>query len=427
MLIVAQPRARAADMMGGSDVMPIPLIALLVQLLAATALPASEPFIDKTPVFRAGELGYELYRIPGIVVTARGTVLAYAEARKRAGGDWGPIDIVLRRSTDGGRTFSPTRVIAAVPGPHSKNPVAMAQNLAKEGEITYNNPIMIASREAGVVHLLFCLEYMRAFYARSTDDGLTFSPPREITAAFDAFRPAYDWRVLAIGPGHGIELRNGRLLAPVWISTGTGGHAHRPSVAATIVSDDGGATWKAGDIGLPNTDEWINPSETAAVELADGRVLLNARTESRAHRRLITISPDGATRWTTPRFDPALVEPICMGALVRHSLAADGGRNRILFANPDNLERATGEATPGRGRDRKLVTVQLSYDEGGTWPLKRVVEPGYSGYSDLAVLPNGEILLLYERSAEGARQFSPVELTLARFNLAWLGESPPAP
>ena len=148
--------------------------------------------------------------------------------------------------------------------------------------------------------------------------------------------------------------------------------------------------------------------------------MLNARSESNAHRRLITVSPDGATGWSTPQFHPQLLEPICMGTMVRYSTRKHGGKDRLLFANPDNLERAAGKAEPGKNRDRKNVTVKLSYDEGKTWPAGRSVEPGYSGYSDLAVFPDGTILLLYERAAEGAKAFAPDSLTLARFPLAWL-------
>lgn len=392
----------------------------LICSLAALALAPAEPLLERTAVFRAGELDYRLYRIPGLVVTAKGTVLAYAEARKTLRGDWGQIDIAMRRSADGGRTFSPTRIVASVPGPHRKNPAAVAQKLGTAGEVTYNNPVAIADRQPGVVHFVFCIEYMRAFYMRSDDDGMTFSEPREITSTFESFRPAYDWKVLATGPGHGIQLRTGRLVIPVWISTATGGHAHRPSVAATIYSDDAGKTWRTGEIALPDEGDWTIPNETAAVELADGRVLLNARTESKVHRRLLTTSKDGATGWATPWFHDQLLEPICMGSMVRHSLEETGGRNRLLFSNPDNLARADGNAQPGRGRDRKNLTVQLSYDEAHTWPVKRTVDAGYSGYSDLAVLPDGTILLLYERSEEGARQFAPVELSLVRFNLEWL-------
>src|SRR5688572_3685609 len=116
----------------------------------------AEAEIAKIDIWRAGEDGYKLFRIPGIVVTSKGTVLAYAEARKSERGDWGAIDIVLRRSTDGGRTGSPFRKIADVEGPKRKNPVAVAQNLAATDEVTYNNPVAIPDGN-GAVHFVFCL------------------------------------------------------------------------------------------------------------------------------------------------------------------------------------------------------------------------------------------------------------------------------
>ena len=257
----------------------------LLSLAAASSAYGAAPEIEKSEVFKAGESGYSTYRIPGVVVTAQGSILAYCEARKSTKGDWGTIDIMLRCSTDGGRTWSPQRVISSLPGEHHKNPVALAQKLATDGEVTCNNSVAIADRRRGVVHFVYCIEYMRVFYLRSDDDGKTFSEPREITSAFEPFRRDYDWKVIATGPGHGIQLTNGRLLIPVWMSTGTGGHAHRPSVAATIFSDDQGKTWQRGDIALPNQGEWNIPNETTAVELSDGSVMLNARSESAANRR----------------------------------------------------------------------------------------------------------------------------------------------
>ena len=392
----------------------------LLLLLAPSLVPGASSHFDKVDVFKAGDEGYAIYRIPGVVVTAKGSILAYAEARKTMRGDWGQIDIVLRRSTDGGGSWSAQKVIASVAGEKSKNPVALAQNLATASEVTYNNPVAIADKKPGLVHFVFCLEYMRAFYMRSEDDGATFSSPREITSAFEEYRRNYAWKVLATGPGHGIQLRNGRLLIPIWMSTGTGGHAHRPSVAATIYSDDSGRTWHRGDIALPNEGDWTIPNETAAVELADGRVMLNSRTESTVHRRLVTTGKNGSTGWSRPAFQQELLEPICMASLVRFSTKKSGGKNRLLFSNPDNLSRADGKEQPGKPRDRKNVTVQLSYDEGKSWTVKRAVDAGYSGYSDLAVASDRTILLLYERSPEGAKQFQPVALSLARFNLEWL-------
>jgi sialidase-1 len=382
---------------------------------------AAAPFIEKQDLFTAGEdPAYSLYHIPGVVVTAKGTVLAWCEARKRAAGvsDWDDIRILLRRSVDEGKTWSPPKSIADVPGPKTKNPFALAMKNVDPADVTYNNPVLIADRD-GTVHMLFCLEYMRTFYQRSTDDGLSWSQPTEITPAFEAFKKDYDWKVLATGPDHSIQLRTGRLIVPVWLSTGTGGNAHRPSVTATIYSDDHGQTWKAGDIAVPCTDEWINPNETVAIELADGRVLLNVRSESKAHRRLITTSPNGATGWSTPKFDDALLEPICMAGIVRYQ---HEGQSLILFSNPHNLDKAKGKAEPGKSRDRKNVSIKLSRDEAQTWPVNKTLEPGPSMYSDIAVTHSGTILCFYGRSgdSQGLAAFAGGRLTLARFNLEWL-------
>src|SRR5262245_11522222 len=138
----------------------------LVFYIPSPAAFAAQPLLEKTDLFTAGTDDYVLYRIPGIVCTAKGTLLAYCEARKSDQGDWRTIDIMLRRSTDGGKTWSERRKIADVPGPKSKNPVALAQQLADPADVTYNNPVAIVDRQTStggksVVHFLFCLEYMR--------------------------------------------------------------------------------------------------------------------------------------------------------------------------------------------------------------------------------------------------------------------------
>jgi sialidase-1 len=378
-------------------------------------LSAAEPFLEKQDLFKVGDdPAYNIYHIPGVVVTAKGSVLAWCEARK-GGGDWSDIRILLRRSTDDGKTWSEPKSIAGVEGPKKKNAFALRLKNVDTTQVTYNNPVLIAGKD-GTVHMLFCLEYERAFYQRSGDDGVTWSEPTEITSTFDAFKKDYDWKVIATGPNHSIQTKAGRLVVPVWLSTGTGGNAHRPSVTATIYSDDQGMTWKAGDIAVPCTDEWINPNETVAIELNDGRVMLNVRSESKAHRRLITTSPDGATNWSTPKFDEALLEPICMAGIVRYN---HDGKSLILFSNPHNLEGGReGKPEPGKSRDRKNVSVKISRDEGQTWPVNKLLENGPSMYSDIAVTHNGTILCFYGRGTKPG--FAGAGLTLARFNLEWL-------
>ncbi len=368
-----------------------------------------ELLLHKTDLFEAGVFGYATYRIPGIVVTSRGTLLAYCEARKSLKGDWGTIDIMMRRSLDGGNTWTQPRKIVAIQGEVPQNPVALKQNLARKGEITINNPVAIADRRTNAVHFLYCVEYARCYAMRSDDDGQTFTEPLDITGTFEKFREDYDWRVLATGPGHGIQLENGRLLVPVWLSTGTGGHAHRPSCVSVIYSDDHGRTWLRGQIVVAHPNP-INPSETVPVQLQDGRVMFNIRHESKPRFRGICISPDGVTGWSRIEYDTQLPEPVCMGSIIRLTKQPEQKRNRILFANPHNPEN----------RERKNVTVRLSYDEGQTWPVARSIEPGISGYSDLAVGPDGWVYCFYERASVDDSHYRPASLTLARFNLEWL-------
>ena len=380
----------------------------LALALFIAAVPAAEPRLEKSDLFEAGKGGHKLYRIPGLVVTAKGTVLAYCEARKYTGLDWDDIEILLRRGTDGGKTWSEPRTLPRPDGPFERNPAAVAKGLAKEGEITFNNPVAIADR-GGAVHFLYCVDYGRCFYLRSDDDGVSFGKPVEITSTFEQFRKDYDCKVFGTGPGHCVQLKNGRLVVPVWLSRGTGANAHHPSGIATIYSDDGGKTWQRGEIVANETDPLTNPGEPIIAQLADGRVMLNMRSESKQNRRAVSFSPDGATRWTRPVFDEQLKEPICMASLCRLSEKGKPGRDRLLFANPDNLERDGKEGAPGTMRDRKNLTVKLSYDEGETWPVARCWNRASAATATWPSAPTGP----FTASTSAAAPTTRTTLTLA--------------
>lgn len=261
---------------------------------------SSRPDIQVAHVFEAdtgGYAHYPHYRVPAIAVAPSGTILVVVEARKSARGDWGMQDILLTRSTDQGQTWDAPRKIVQLDGEPHQNEAALAQGLAEPGVATYNNIVPIVDEPRGVVHFLFCSAYARAYYVRSEDDGDSFTEPVDITETFEHFRKKYDWKVLATGPGHAIRHSSGRLIVPVWLSDGSGGHAYRPSVVATIYSDDAGATGQPGGIVVRHPD-LKNPSETLAAELSDGRVMLNIRNESPNHRRAVTVGADGATGWS---------------------------------------------------------------------------------------------------------------------------------
>ncbi len=373
-------------------------------LLPALQLTAAEPLFEKTEVFPPRLNGIARYRIPGIVVTQKGTVLAYAEARKISSSDWGEIEIHLRRSTDGGKTWENSQKIAHTGARLEGNP---RKAEGGEREQTVNNPVAIVDRETGAIEFLYCINYARCYSMRSIDDGLTWSAPVDITASFEPFRAKVDWKVIATGPGHGIQIKSGRLVVPIWLAYGKEGD-HGPSAAASIFSDDHGKTWQAGDLCLPNEGDFGNPNETMITELSDGRVMLVSRSASKANRKIITTSPDGARNWTKPIFHEQLWEPICMASIVAHPSKP----GTLIFSNPHTLklDKDGKEVPVGRGK-RENLSIKLSHDDGKTWPVNKTLDPGPSAYSDLAVLPDGTVLCLYEGKAD---------VQVARFNLEWI-------
>lgn len=378
------------------------LTALLLAPLAA--LHAAEPLLEKTDVFTAGSDGIARYRIPGIVVTPKGTVLTYSEARRNNSSDWGEIEIRMRRSTNGGKTWDGAKQVAHS-GPRLEgNPHKTAGG---EHEQTVNNPVAIVDRETGAIEFLYCINYARCFSMRSTDDGLTWSAPVDITASFEPFRAKYDWKVIATGPGHGIQLRTGRLVVPIWLAFGKPG-SHGPSAAGTIFSDDHGKSWQAGAVALPNEGASVDPNETTLAELSDGRVMLLTRSVSKPNRKLVTTSPDGAGSWSKPIFHPQLWEPRCMASVISHPSRP----GTLIFSNPHTLPLdETGAEIPAGSGKRKNLSIKLSRDDGLTWPVNKTLEPGASAYSDLAVLPDGTVVCLYEAGSQ---------IACARFNLEWI-------
>lgn len=331
-------------------------------------------------VFRAGEEGYHTFRIPALLATPQGTLLAICEGRKTGRGDHGDLDLVQKRSTDGGRNWGPLELIHEEGG---------------DAKITIGNPCPVYDRETDVIWLPFTRDNDDVFVTSSSDQGQTWSKPRNITA--DVKKDGWNW--YATGPGNGIQLTQGkhagRLVIPcdhrVDGATSDWGHAGRSHI---IYSDDHGKTWQLGG----TTGFAMN--ECAVVELPGGDLKLNMRSYRGKGRRAVATSRDGGATWSEPQEDPALVEPVCQGSFIRYSWRGDG-RSRVLFSNP--------ASTKGRHH----LTVRLSYDDGRTWPVSRLLYEPSSAYSSLAVLPFGEIGILYERDDYK-------KITFSKFNLDWL-------
>lgn len=352
----------------------------------------SKILFDSISVFAPGG-HYASMRIPALVMSKKGTLLAFCEGRIGTASDWADMDLLMRRSKDGGKTWEPNKIIAA----------------RKNGEPT-SNATPIVDKD-GTIHLLYQRDYARAYYTFSKDDGKSWSQATDITYAFDAFKPEYDWKVLAPGPGHSIQLKNGRLLVPVWLSNPAKmlpRRSHAPSCIATIYSDDLGQTWKRGEIIADNSPDFKNPSETMAIELKDGRVMVNIRNVTEKHRRGISYSKNGISGWTKPGFDEMLFEPVCMATIIRLPEHMGGG---MLFVNPDSRNIAK--------YPRKNLTLKISNDEGQSWPVEKVINTGSSGYSDVAIGADGTIYCLYETNSDPGRSFN-YSLVLKRFNLNWV-------
>jgi sialidase-1 len=343
----------------------------LTYYLAAMVPPSS---IAEKPIalFSAGEAGYACFRIPAIVKTTKGTLLAFAEARKKGCSDTGDIDLVVRRSQDQGHTWDPIRVVWDA------------------GNAVAGNPAPVVDRETGTIFLLSTwnlgadhesmiidgtsADTRRIFVLNSTDDGQSWSGAREITG--DVKQPGWTW--YATGPVHGIQLEKkpyrGRLVIPCdHIESGT-----KKYYSHTIYSDDHGATWKLG-----GTTPQDQVNECTVAELADGKLILNMRNYDRKQKnRKISISSDGGESWSDIRDDRQLIEPICQAGLM--SVWGKGKKESLYFLNPsDSLNRTN-------------LTLKMSRDAGRNWVTLRVVHPGPSAYSDLVSIHPEAIGCLYE-------------------------------
>lgn len=357
----------------------MPSLALLLALVTC-ADPAGP---TQAPLFVAGQDGYHAYRIPALLVSKNGTLLAFCEGRKKTLSDAGEIHLLLRRSKDGGKTWERTQVVW------------------EDGPNTCGNPCPVVDRATGTIHLLLTHNLgtdterqildgtskgsRTVWITTSSDDGATWSKPVEITKGIK--KP--DWTWYATGPGVGIQTKTGRLVIPCdhYLAGSKEREAH------TIHSDDGGKTWKLGGSVGPACNE------CQVVELADGTLHLNIRSYLGHNRRLVSLSKDGGKTWSKPVEDAALIEPVCQASIVRYP----GDKGGLLFANPAS-------------KKRENLTVRLSRDEGKTWPLAGVLHAGPAAYSCLTVLPDGQVGCLYERGTKGPYE----EITFARFPLGWL-------
>jgi len=352
-------------------------------LLAMLGAFAAAGEVQKLTLFERGvppreEGGYHTYRIPALIVTPKGPLLAFCEGRKFNRDDHGNIDLLIRRSLDNGRTWSDQQIVHEEGG---------------EEKVTIGNPCPIIDQKTGVIHLALCRDNKSVFVMASKDDGATWSEPHEITAVLDA--PDSPW--VATGPGHGIQLQHGRhagrLCIPSYFTI-QDKDGQKRTHACIIYSDDAGKTWQRGGL----TAEKMGECE--AVERSDGSILLTIRRG--APCRAFATSADGGATWSQPELRKDISCPGCQGSILGYPA---GDELLLLHSNP-----------AGPGERRQDLTIRLSADEGTTWPTARVLHKGPAAYSDLAVLPDGTIGCLYE----GGPEFRYETITFARFPVDWV-------
>jgi sialidase-1 len=350
--------------------------------------PSERAGLEQTDVFVSGRDGYHTFRIPAVVASTKGTLLAFCEGRKNSRSDTGDIDVVLRRSFDLGKTWRPLELVA------------------DEATNTIGNPCPVVDRETGTIWLLLTRNHgqdrqqeieagtsrePRTVWAcHSRDDGATWTKPSEISRT--TRQP--DWGWYGTGPCNGVQLRSGRLLIPCHHTPPRSHDQH----AHVIFSDDHGLTWQLGGVAGPNA------GECTIAELPDGSLLMNIRTHPRVQgRRGIAVSRDAGLTWSKMTLDPLLVDPGCQGSLLRITASSPADKDRLLFANPASSRR-------------EKLTVRLSHDEGQTWPVSRILHEGPASYCCLTALPDTSVGCLFECGTK-----SPVEkIVFVRFAITWL-------
>lgn len=356
----------------------------------ATALPPRG--CTSSVPYTAGQGGYDTYRIPATITTPGGAVLAFAEGRRNSASDTGTIDVVLRRSIDGGCTWGPMKVVTAGKGNTRGNPAPVVH--PRTGRV-----VLVTSYNSGTVTEAQIMrgevtpeQSRRVFVQTSTNDGRSFTTPREITA--DVKLP--DWRWYATGPGHAVALTRGphagRLVIPANHSAappaGSADTGQEPKYygAHAFYSDDGGARWRLGFVD-DSYDGYANANESTAAELPDGRLYFSARDQNGTStgNRLDAYSEDGAATLARPyTVQPTLNDvPVVQGSVLQVK------NGPLLFSGP---------SVPTA---RQSMAIWRSGNAGATFTKEKTLSTSRAAYSDLVQLGGGRVGVLYETGESG--------------------------
>ncbi|RYU93637.1 sialidase family protein [Emticicia agri] len=350
------------------------------------------------PVFVSGTEGHKTYRIPAIIQLPKGDLLAFAEGRVNGSGDFGDINIVMKRSTDNGKTWGTLSTLVDYAHLQAGNPAPVFDSsdpAFPQGRIFlfYNT----GNNHEGEVRKGNGLR--EVWYKTSTDGGQTWSESINITTQVHrpkqpAINPAYnfaeDWRHYANTPGHAIQLQHGKYKGRLYIAANHSAGEPRKDgedyFSHGFYSDDHGKTFQLSDVVLIE-----GSNECTATELSGNRVMLNIRNQKGDIRsRLVVISKDGGASWVHMYMDEQLPDPVCEGSIL--SLGIRNGKHVLAFTNPAHQTK------------RDNLTLRISYDEGITWPVSKVIDKSpdendrdYTAYSDIVAIDKKTIGILYEK------------------------------
>lgn len=332
--------------------------------------------LASTEVFTAGDDNCHTYRIPSIITAPNGDLLAACDARWKSAADLihvRDIDIVIKRSTDNGKTWGPMETVVDYPeGTGGTDPSMVLDHITGEIFIFYS---YMGKKSEG-----------KEFFFRvqcSKDNGKTWSKPRDITK--DISKPEWKNSFKFISSGRGSQMEDGTLIHNFVVL----GHG-----AKVFGSKDHGKTWKL-------MDSEIKPAnESRVLELTDGRLMVNSRHNGNGSRA-VHLSEDGGKIWNS-RKETQLPDPGCNGAILRYTSKKDGySKDRLLFSNAGSV------------KGRKNLSIRISYDEGQTWSAGKVVTTGPAAYSEITILKDGSIGVLFEPGYKSIRfvRFTVEELT----------------
>lgn len=356
-------------------------------------------FAQKTIVYTSGTEGYKSFRIPAIIALKEDGLLAFAEGRVNNAGDFGDVNIVLKKSKDKGKTWSSLATIVDYNKLQAGNPapvVDMTDPQYPNGRIFlfYNT----GNNHEGEVRKGIGLR--EVWYITSTDGGDTWSPAVNITLQVHRpyqtiVNPAYHfkeaWRSYANTPGHAIQFKEGPHKGRIYVignhSVGWPKNDNTDYDVHGFYSDDHGASFLlSNNLNLPGSNE------ATAVELAGGKLMVNARNQKGVPRqRIIALSSDAGVNWDTSYYDTQLPDPVCQGSLLAVQLKSKN--SALVFCNNRDTQK------------RDNLTLQISFDQGYTWVKQMLLAKNntpdnytgdYTGYADLVDLKNNKVGVLYE-------------------------------